>query len=163
MSQVTWILPRIGSVDALHRSCDKRMSIECESDGLCWSVRHLVRMGSSRVVLVVAAAATFVFGQSSLTGSDVHADEQRAQVVPGCSPVDLVLTPDETRIVTANQFANSISLVDVASGKVVAEAPCGDRPSNVAITPDGRRVLATASYSGELVVYSLQSDRLERI
>src|SRR3954470_21532948 len=71
------------------------------------------------------------------------------------SPVDLVLTSDESRAVTANQTANSIALVDLANGKILSEAPCGDRPTNVAITPDGRRILATAAYSGEVVAFDL--------
>ena len=78
------------------------------------------------------------------------------------SPVDLVLTPDESRLVTANQSANSLSLVELATGRVLAEVPCGDRPSNVVISPDGRHVLATASYSGELLFYELSDNGLDR-
>jgi DNA-binding beta-propeller fold protein YncE len=74
--------------------------------------------------------------------------------------VDLALTSDETRIVTVNQAANSITLVDLATGRIVAEAPCGDQPSNLAIAPDGKRILATASYSGELLVFELSGDTL---
>jgi len=88
-----------------------------------------------------------------------QAEERLAQPSLEKSPIDLVLTPDESRLVTANQ---SLSLVDLASGRVLAEAPCGDRPSNLAITPDGRHVLATASYSGELLIYALSDDRLDR-
>ena len=53
-------------------------------------------------------------------------------------------------------------MVELATGRVLAETPCGDRPSNLAITPDGRHVLATASYSGELLIYELSDDRLDR-
>ena len=45
------------------------------------------------------------------------------------SPVDLVLTPDEQWLLTANQTADSVSLIKVATGEVAAEAPCGRRPS----------------------------------
>jgi YVTN family beta-propeller protein len=92
-----------------------------------------------------------------------HAAEPGAQRVLDKSPVDLVLTPDETRLVIANQTSSSLSLVDLASGRVLAEAPCGDRPSNLAITPDGKRVLATASYSGELLIYEMSAERLDRV
>jgi DNA-binding beta-propeller fold protein YncE len=95
--------------------------------------------------------------------SSAQNEEQPQQSATEKSPVDLVLTPDESRVVTANQSANSLSLVEVATGRVLAEAPCGNRPSNLAITPDGKRVLATASYSGELLFYELSDDRLERV
>jgi DNA-binding beta-propeller fold protein YncE len=77
--------------------------------------------------------------------------------------VDLVLTADETRIVTVNQVSNSITLVDLATGQVVAEAACGDRPTSAAVTPDGKRVLATASFSGELFIFKLTNDNLHCI
>jgi YVTN family beta-propeller protein len=112
---------------------------------------------------LVIGLSPLVFRQATATRSRANADEPISPIAFDCSPVDLVLTNDETRIVTANQVSNTVSLVDVANGKVVAQAPCGDRPSNVALTPDSQRVLATASYSGELFVYALSDDRLERI
>jgi YVTN family beta-propeller protein len=71
------------------------------------------------------------------------------------SPVDLVVSPDEAWLVTVNQTSDSVSLVDVAQGKVVAELPCGHHPSAAAISADGRRVLVTATYSGGLHCFDL--------
>ncbi len=124
-----------------------------------------ITLGERRRAVLWSLAGTFAFllGQSWASQCRAQAQEQSTPVVAERSPVDLVLTPDETRIVTANQVSNTVSLVDVASGTVVAEASCGERPSNVAITPDGQRVVATASYSGELFVYALSGDRLEQI
>ncbi|MBX3414773.1 MAG: beta-propeller fold lactonase family protein [Pirellulales bacterium] len=79
------------------------------------------------------------------------------------SPVDLLLTPDETRLITANQTADSISLVDVAQGTVLDEVACGDRPSSLAMTPDGKKLLATATFSGELFAYALVDDKLQLV
>src|SRR6185503_10738685 len=45
------------------------------------------------------------------------------------SPVDLALSPDERWLWTVNQTANSVSLVEIASEKTVAEIACGQRPS----------------------------------
>src|SRR5437870_8437145 len=66
------------------------------------------------------------------------------------SPIALALTPDEKWLVTANQTAGTVSLVDVEAGTIAAELPCGTRPSGIAISPDGRRVLVSAMESGEL-------------
>ncbi len=76
------------------------------------------------------------------------------------SPVDLVLTPDEKWLLTANQTAGTISLVDVESGKVRAEVRCGDRPSALALAPDGRRVLVTGTFSGDVTLLELNGGKL---
>lgn len=111
---------------------------------------------------VVRKKKLVIFAEREATlQSLTPAEEQYSQPATEKSPVDLVLTPDELRVVTANQSANSLSLIDLASGRVLAEARCGDRPSSLAIAPDGKHVLATASYSGELVFYELSDDRLE--
>ncbi|HEV3022885.1 MAG TPA: cytochrome c peroxidase [Pirellulales bacterium] len=76
------------------------------------------------------------------------------------SPVDLVLGADESWLVTANQTSDTLSLVDVQSGRVLDEAPCGHRPAGLALTPDGSRVLVTASYSGTLSVFEVAQGKL---
>lgn len=47
------------------------------------------------------------------------------------SPVDLALTADEKWLLTANQTSATVSLVQMSSGKVVAEVACGKRPSAI--------------------------------
>ena len=42
------------------------------------------------------------------------------------SPVDLALSPDGRWLVTANQIANTVSLIDTDSGELVDEVACGD-------------------------------------
>ncbi|MGD9720939.1 MAG: beta-propeller fold lactonase family protein [Pirellulales bacterium] len=71
------------------------------------------------------------------------------------SPADLVLTPDEAWILSANQTSHTVSLVRASDGVVVDEAPCGRRPAAIAVTPDGRRALVTAAQSGELCVFEI--------
>ncbi|MFP6767766.1 MAG: c-type cytochrome [Planctomycetaceae bacterium] len=48
------------------------------------------------------------------------------------SPMSLSLSPDGHFAVTANHTANSVSLVELATGRVVAEQACGRRPIDVA-------------------------------
>src|SRR5688500_10259973 len=57
------------------------------------------------------------------------------------SPVELVLTADEKWLLTANQTADSVSLIDLTTGKVAAEVPCGRRPSAIVLTPNEQHVL----------------------
>jgi YVTN family beta-propeller protein len=76
------------------------------------------------------------------------------------SPVDLVLTPDERFLLTANQSSHSVSLVRLSDGVVVAEEPCGKRPSAIVLSSDGRRVLVSGTYSGELGIFALDEGSL---
>lgn len=126
--------------------------------------KRLTRGSTVCTVLLLAFSSWISIGVLFHTTSPVvKAKERNLDAASECSPVDLMLTPDEARLVSANQKANSISLVDLASGAVVAEAPCGNRPSNVGITPDGRRVLATATFSGELIVFALSENDLSHV
>lgn len=77
------------------------------------------------------------------------------------SPVDLVLTPDGQRLITANQTSDTLSLVDLSGGGVLQEVPCGRRPAGLALSPDGSTLLATAQYGGEVHRYYLAEGRLE--
>jgi DNA-binding beta-propeller fold protein YncE len=115
-------------------------------------------------LLVVGLAALAV----SLTGDRrVPADEPTPAPKPAVdsepdrSPVDLVLTADERLLLTANQTANTVSLVEVPTGRVLAELPTGQRPSAVALTPDNKTVLVSGTFSGEVRFYSLDGPTLK--
>jgi YVTN family beta-propeller protein len=76
------------------------------------------------------------------------------------SPVDLLLSADESWLVTANQVSGTLSLVDLSGDQVLDEVPCGRRPAGLAMAPDGRRVLATASYAGTLSIFEVCDGKL---
>lgn len=78
------------------------------------------------------------------------------------SPVDLMLTPDEKFLITANQTSASVSLVEVASGRVVQEVPCGEHPTAIAITPDGKRVLVSCAYSSTVEAFAVSASGLTK-
>ena len=77
-----------------------------------------------------------------------------AAAEPDRSPVDLVLTPDEAWLLTANQTSDTVSLW-TGHRRGGPEVPCGERPSALALTPDGRRVLVTGTFAGDLTVFDL--------
>jgi len=99
-----------------------------------------------------------------------HADTPRAADTPATpapasvdrSPVDLVLTPDERWMITVNQVTGTLSLVDLAAGKVVQEVPCGQRPSALALLPDASAVLVSNTWSGDVGKFKLSAGKLER-
>ena len=61
----------------------------------------------------------------------------------GSDPEQFALSVDETRLFVANEDAGRTSVVDVASGKLVASIPVGLEPEGVAVAPDGRWVFVT--------------------
>ncbi len=77
------------------------------------------------------------------------------------SPIDLALLPDGRRALTANQTADTVSLVDLDAGKVLAERPCGRRPVAVACSVDGRRAAVAASWAGTVVLFDVADDSLK--
>jgi YVTN family beta-propeller protein len=79
------------------------------------------------------------------------------------SPVDLVLAPDDTWLVTVNQTSNTASLVRTSDGQVLDEVPVGQRPAAVALCPDGRRVLISGMNSGEVTMLEVAGERLRPI
>lgn len=79
------------------------------------------------------------------------------------SPVDLVLAPDESWLVTVNQTSDTASLVRVADGKVLAEVPVGDHPAGIALLPDGKTVLVSGHHSGEVTLLEVGSEQLAKV
>jgi YVTN family beta-propeller protein len=79
------------------------------------------------------------------------------------SPADLALLPGGKLLLTANQTADSVSLVDLVAGKVVAEMPVGKRPFDVAVTPDGKQAVVTNSWSNSVTVLDVTAGGLKTV
>lgn len=67
-------------------------------------------------------------------------------------PVALVLSDDGSWVFVANQRAGTVSVVDAAARRLVAEVPLGRRLADLTATPDGRRLLAVDEAGDELLV-----------
>ena len=53
------------------------------------------------------------------------------------SPLQLAVTPDGTTLLTSNRTADSVSLVDLGTGRVAREVAVGTGPTSVAVAPEG--------------------------
>jgi YVTN family beta-propeller protein len=80
--------------------------------------------------------------------------------LPHRSPCDLVVLPDGRRALTANHTADSVSLVDVLAGKVLAEAPCGRKPTAVACSADGRLAAVTNLWSSTVTLFAIEGESI---
>lgn len=76
------------------------------------------------------------------------------------SPIDLALSPNGRWIVTANQIANSLSVIDAKTRTLVSEIPCGKHPVQVKFTNDGTRVVVSCAWEGRLESFSLDDGKL---
>jgi YVTN family beta-propeller protein len=70
------------------------------------------------------------------------------------------LLPGGRRALTANHTADSVSLVDLANGRVLAEIPTGHKPTAVACSADGRLAAVSNLWTGTVSLLAVEADRL---
>lgn len=80
---------------------------------------------------------------------------------PDRSPIALALSADGARLLTANQTSGTVSLIDTAARKVIAETPTGEKPAGVALTPDGKRGVVTHWYGYDLAVLEIGPEAIQ--
>lgn len=76
------------------------------------------------------------------------------------SPIDLASLPD-SRALTANHSADSVSLMDLSRGTILAEVRCGQKPSAIACSPDGKRAAASNLWSSTVSLFQLEAASLK--
>ena len=99
-------------------------------------------------------------GSDSVTRFDRGANGNwNVTVIPvGQGPEGIAMTPDEKEVWSAHSRDGGVSIIDVASGKVVQTIPGLTKRSNrVQFTPDGKRALISDVNSGAVVVLDTAS------
>lgn len=82
---------------------------------------------------------------------------------PHRSPADVALLPGGRLALAANHTADSVSLVDLADGKALAELPCGRKPAGVAASADGRRAAVSNLWSDSLSLFEIDGVKLRSL
>ncbi|MGF1582641.1 MAG: beta-propeller fold lactonase family protein [Gemmataceae bacterium] len=121
--------------------------------------KTLIRIGCVLVPAVLAVVWMAVPHQSQ--SASTKSTPPKVEV--DRSPVDVILTADEKYLFTANQTSHTISVVDVKSGKVLQEVPCGKKPSEVELTRDEKMVLVSGTWSGDVTFFSFDNGKLSRL
>lgn len=88
-------------------------------------------------------------------------DPESRETEPHRSPIALALSSDGSRLLTANQTAGSVSLVDTKAGRVLDEVPTGEKPAGVALSRDGRRGAVAHWYGYDLAVLEVGPERIK--
>ena len=76
-------------------------------------------------------------------------------------PVALAIADGGKTILVANRRSGSISVIDAASRRVVAEHDVGRGLADLAILPDGRYLLAVDQAANDLVLLSYQDSSIQ--
>jgi YVTN family beta-propeller protein len=82
-------------------------------------------------------------------------------VATGLAPTGIVMAPDGATIYIANQLANTVSVLDVASNSVAADIAVGS-PLSLAVAPDGRQLFVGTGTGGAVVVVDLATRTIVR-
>lgn len=77
------------------------------------------------------------------------------------SPNDLILTAEGKYALTTNYTADTVSLVSLTEGKVIAEVPVGHKPFSLAQTPDSKIVLVSNSWGNSVSLLQYEPNRLK--
>jgi YVTN family beta-propeller protein len=110
-----------------------------------------VRPGAAALMPVLAAflAAFFPWG-----GSTVFAGEARPSVesVDYASPLELLLSPNGSRLYVLCQESEEIRVIDAATYGVIKKIQVGRVPRGLSFSPDGTRLFVTNSWDDTLSV-----------
>jgi YVTN family beta-propeller protein len=79
------------------------------------------------------------------------------------SPVDVVLSPNDAWLATANQTSDSVSLIRASDGKILDEAKVGHHPAGIALVPDQKMLLVSGHFSGDVSVLEVRDERLVQV
>lgn len=112
--------------------------------------------------LVVAGAwLAILSGSKPAEGADVRQEEALRNSAAYRGPLDLLLLDDQRWCVTANELSNTISLIDMAQSRVVAEVRCGERPAALAAI-GAREFLVTCRHAGTVERFKVEGGELVR-
>ncbi len=121
-------------------------------------IRSRVVVSLGMALLSVVAVGVVVRGGDAPSPSPDRG--QASPDEPHRSPIALALSADGSRLLTANQTAGTVSLVDTAAGRVLHEVKTGEKPAGVALSRDGRRGAVAHWYGYDLAVLDLKDDRI---
>ena len=119
------------------------------------------------MVLVALLALAMAFHpQRACRGPDGRASAASPVVIAtigvGDSPAGVAVSPDGSRVYTANFNGRSVSVVDAASKRLTATIPVGHFPYGVGCSPDGARVYATNSGDNSVSVIDARTNTVTK-
>jgi YVTN family beta-propeller protein len=111
--------------------------------------------------LVLAAASALLVCSAGLVrpaAAPAQLSEVEAEGYP--SPLELLLSPDETRLYVLCQETGEVRVLDAATGRTLQTIPVGREPRGFSLSPDGTRLFVTNSWDDTVTVIDTNTDRV---
>lgn len=109
---------------------------------------HMLAMSTDQKKIFTANITS-----NSITAFDFSiAPSTVTHIAVAAQPEGIDLTTDGREVWVAHRGSGQVSIIDVATKKVVETVKVGGDPYRVKITPDGKRVLLSNPQDGELIV-----------
>jgi YVTN family beta-propeller protein len=97
---------------------------------------------------------------------DISKGKLLKEITSGPETEGIEFTPDGKRMIVTNEADNTITVHDIASGKLLKTIPTsqyGDRPRGIKASPDGKRYVATLEFGNKLLVLDEQLDPIKAV
>src|SRR5437667_817277 len=107
---------------------------------------------SRKVFSAIAIIVSLLVGLVSVAGCDGSASSE-----PASKAAIRNTTTPQGRILTANQGANSVSVIDVATDTAYGTLPTGEQPHHVVATPDGKEFWVSLYKENRVQVFDAAS------
>lgn len=93
---------------------------------------------------------------------EIDADTYKVKRIihAGDDPEEVAVSNDGARLYVANEDTAQLSVVDLASGNVIATVKVGEEPEGVAIRPDGKVVYVTSEGDGAVFAIDTATNKL---
>jgi len=86
---------------------------------------------------------------------DIRKGKLLKEITSGPETEGIEFTPDGKRMIVTNEADSTITVHDIASGKLLKTIPTskyGDRPRGIKVAPDGKRYVATLEFGDKFLV-----------
>lgn len=97
---------------------------------------------------------------------DVRKGKLLKEITSGPETEGIEFTPDGKRMIVTNEADNTITVHDIASGKLLKTVPTGkygERPRGIKVSPDGKRYVATLEFGNKFLVLDDQLDPVRTV
>jgi len=131
----------------------------------CYSVVSLCAIWASPASASVAYIQNCCNHPSTVSVIDTASGLQKAQWTVGADAIQALFSPDGRLAYVSGSVSESVTVVQVATGEVLATIPVGYQISWMAITPDGRTLFAQSydyAYVSHIVEIDTVTNTVER-
>jgi YVTN family beta-propeller protein len=139
---------------------------DVSSNGGAGNKPRLTASHSSPLALTADGSAVWSVNPDSDSVSvfEVAGDRNRklAEIPVGDEPRCVAITPDDKTVYVTNALSGTVSVINVASGKVRATIAVGAEPTGCALTLDGSKLYVANLSSNSVSVISTGNDKLVR-